>query len=68
MPQPTPTLQSHWHDAVAAISTPVIEVHLSNVFAREDYRHHSFISDVAVGVICGFGANGYLLAVDAICQ
>ncbi len=54
------------HDAVAAISTPVIEVHLSNVFAREDYRHHSFISDVAVGVICGFGANGYLLAVDAI--
>lgn len=54
------------HDAVAAINTPVIEVHLSNVFAREDYRHHSFISDVAVGVICGFGANGYLLAVDAI--
>ena len=54
------------HDAVAAVSTPVIEVHLSNVFAREDYRHHSFISDVAVGVICGFGANGYLLAVDAI--
>lgn len=54
------------HDAVAAIDTPVVEVHLSNVFAREDYRHHSYISDVAVGVICGFGANGYLLAVDAI--
>lgn len=54
------------HDAVAAINAPVIEVHLSNVFAREEYRHHSYISDVAVGVICGFGANGYVLAVDAI--
>lgn len=54
------------HDAVAAIKAPVIEVHLSNVFAREEYRHHSYISDVAVGVICGFGANGYVLAVDAI--
>lgn len=54
------------HDAVGAIDTPVIEVHLSNVFAREEYRHHSFISDVAVGVICGFGATGYVLAVDAL--
>lgn len=54
------------HDAIAAIDTPVIEVHLSNVFAREEYRHHSYISDVAAGVICGFGANGYVLAVDAI--
>lgn len=54
------------HDAVAAIKAPVIEVHLSNVFAREEYRHHSYISDVAVGVICGFGADGYVLAVDAI--
>ncbi|MFC3050942.1 type II 3-dehydroquinate dehydratase [Kordiimonas pumila] len=54
------------HDAIAAIKTPVIEVHLSNVFAREDYRHHSYVSDVAVGVICGFGAQGYLLAIDAI--
>lgn len=54
------------HDAVSAIETPVIEVHLSNVFAREEYRHHSYISDVAVGVICGFGATGYVLAVDAL--
>lgn len=54
------------HDAVAAIKTPVIEVHLSNVFAREEYRHHSYISDVAAGVICGFGSTGYILAVDAI--
>ena len=53
------------HDAIAAINTPVIEVHLSNVFAREEFRHHSFISDVSVGVICGFGANGYVLAIDA---
>ncbi len=54
------------HDAIAAISKPVIEVHLSNVFAREEYRHHSYVSDVAAGVICGFGAHGYMLAVDAL--
>lgn len=54
------------HDAVAAINVPVIELHLSNIFAREDYRHHSFVSDVAAGVICGFGANGYKLAVTAL--
>lgn len=54
------------HDAVSAVDIPVIEVHLSNIFAREEYRHHSFISDVAVGVICGFGAKGYVLAVDAL--
>jgi len=54
------------HDAVGAINTPVIEVHLSNVFAREEYRHHSYISDVAAGVICGFGSTGYVLAVDAL--
>lgn len=53
------------HDAIVAIRTPVIEVHLSNIFAREDYRHHSFISDVAAGVICGFGATGYSLALKA---
>ena len=53
------------HDAVAAIKTPVIEVHLSNIFAREDYRHHSYVSDVSVGVICGLGAKGYILALDA---
>ncbi|MFC4348297.1 type II 3-dehydroquinate dehydratase [Kordiimonas lipolytica] len=52
-------------DAIAAINTPVIEVHLSNVFAREEFRHHSFVSDQAAGVICGFGATGYVLAIDA---
>nr|WP_262695322.1 type II 3-dehydroquinate dehydratase [Kordiimonas aquimaris] len=54
------------HDAISAIKTPVVEVHLSNIFAREEYRHHSFVSDVAAGVICGFGATGYILAVDAL--
>jgi len=54
------------HDAIAAIETPVIEVHLSNVYAREAYRHHSYISDVAAGVIIGFGAHGYILALDAL--
>ena len=54
------------HDAIRAIDAPVIEVHLSNVFAREAFRHHSTISAVAKGVICGFGAESYLLAIDAI--
>ncbi len=54
------------HDAIRAIEAPVVEVHLSNVFAREDFRHHSQLSAVAKGVICGFGANSYLLAIDAI--
>ena len=50
-------------DAVALISTPVVEVHLSNVYAREPFRHHSMISAVAAGVIVGFGMAGYALAV-----
>jgi len=53
-------------DAVLACDTPVIEVHLSNPFAREDFRRHSFIADVARGVICGFGPLGYDLALDAL--
>jgi 3-dehydroquinate dehydratase II len=54
------------HDAVRAIDAPVIEVHLTNVFAREAFRHHSMISPVAKGVICGFGADSYLLAIDGL--
>lgn len=53
-------------DAVAAIGVPVIEVHLSNIFAREEFRHHSYISAGAKGVICGFGALGYKMALSAL--
>ena len=53
------------HDAIKAIAIPVIEVHLSNPHAREAFRHVSFISSVAKGVIAGFGAQSYVLAVDA---
>lgn len=53
-------------DAVAAIPIPVVEVHISNVYAREEFRHHSYISAVASGVIVGLGTQGYLLAVDAL--
>jgi 3-dehydroquinate dehydratase II len=53
-------------DALRACELPIIEVHLSNVFAREAYRHHSYISSVARGLICGFGAQSYILALDAI--
>ncbi|MCC3305966.1 type II 3-dehydroquinate dehydratase [Sneathiella sp. HT1-7] len=53
-------------DAIKATGVPTIEVHLSNVFSREEFRHHSYISPVAAGVICGFGAKGYVLALDAL--
>lgn len=54
------------HDALRTLSCPVVEVHLSNTFAREKFRHRSHISPVATGVIVGFGAEGYVLAVDAV--
>lgn len=52
-------------DALLAVDIPFIEVHLSNVHARENFRHHSYFSDVAVGVICGLGSLGYDLALQA---
>lgn len=52
-------------DALAAVAIPFIELHLSNVHARESFRHHSYFSDIAVGVICGFGADSYRLALEA---
>ncbi|NMG02749.1 type II 3-dehydroquinate dehydratase [Azoarcus taiwanensis] len=51
-------------DALAAVAIPFIEVHLSNVHAREGFRHHSYFSDRAVGVICGLGAYGYMAALE----
>jgi 3-dehydroquinate dehydratase-2 len=54
-------------DALLAVSVPFIEVHLSNIFAREAFRHHSYFSDVAVGCIFGLGPHGYELALEAVC-
>lgn len=53
-------------DALNAAERPTIEVHLSNVFRREPFRHHSYVSPAAVGVICGFGPASYLLALDGL--
>lgn len=53
-------------DAIALTEKPFVEVHMSNVFAREDFRHHSCLSPVCRGVICGFGADVYTLAIDAL--
>ena len=53
------------HDAIRAITTPVVEVHISNTFAREAFRHHSYISAVAKGVIVGFGMESYRLALES---
>ncbi|MFZ5676648.1 MAG: type II 3-dehydroquinate dehydratase [Pseudomonadota bacterium] len=56
------------HDALRIAELPLIEVHLSNIYKREPFRHHSYISAVANGVLCGFGGHGYELALDAIHQ
>ncbi|RZA00341.1 MAG: type II 3-dehydroquinate dehydratase [Sphingobacteriaceae bacterium] len=53
-------------DAIAGISTPVVEVHISNVYKREEFRHNSFVSPHAKGIIVGFGMDGYRLAVESL--
>ncbi|MEQ8733535.1 MAG: type II 3-dehydroquinate dehydratase [Rhodospirillaceae bacterium] len=55
-------------DALLATQIPIIEVHLSNIYKREEFRHHSYISKAANGVICGFGSQGYVLAVNAMAK
>ena len=55
-----------FQDAIRAVSLPVIEVHLSNIHARESFRHHSYVSPAALGVICGLNAKGYVLAIEAL--
>lgn len=53
-------------DALAAVAIPFIEVHISNIYQREAFRHHSYLSPIAVGTICGLGTEGYRLAIDFV--
>ena len=54
------------HDALKILKIPIIELHISNIYNREEFRNKSLISKVASGVICGFGVNGYIMALDAM--
>ncbi len=54
------------HDALMAVTAPAVEVHISNIFAREEYRHHSLLSSACKGIICGLGLDGYRMAVEAL--
>jgi 3-dehydroquinate dehydratase II len=54
------------HDALKILKIPIIELHISNIYNREEFRHKSLISKLAKGIICGFGANGYIMALEAM--
>ena len=54
------------HDALKIIKIPIIELHISNIYNREEFRHKSLISSLAKGIICGFGSNGYIMALEAM--
>ena len=54
------------HDALKILKIPIIELHISNIYNREEFRHKSLISKVAKGIICGFGANGYIMSMNAM--
>ena len=54
------------HDALKILKIPIIELHITNIYNREEFRHKSLISKIVTGIICGFGTNGYTLALDAI--
>ena len=56
------------HDAIKGVDAPVIEVHISNVHAREPFRHHSWLSPVAAGIVVGFGVDGYVMAIEALAR
>ena len=56
------------HDAIKGIDAPVIEVHISNVHARDAFRHHSWIAPVAAGIVIGFGVDGYVLAIEGLAR
>ena len=55
-------------DAISSVTTPCVEVHMTNIHAREEFRHNSLISPICIGQICGFGKNSYLLGLKAICE
>ena len=54
------------HDALKILKMPIIELHITNIYKREEFRHKSLISNVAAGIICGFGTNGYIMSLNAI--
>mgnify|MGYP002854731464 CR=1 FL=1 len=54
------------HDALKVLNIPIIELHITNIYNREEFRHKSLISELATGIICGFGTNGYIMALKAV--